>query len=151
MSKKNQESTLALPTVTVFEGIEAVNAQIAKLKHISDSVYKTSGRVAGFSNNIQTELNVTELIKMYSSVKGRANAYNDAAEELLGADASYPVFKLEGNSVEDFKADILLRIDIISHKEKLDELTAIKKEFTELMDKEDRMKLLAKKLQKLTV
>lgn len=151
MSKKDKPtSELALPTTSVFEGIEAVNKQIEKLKHISDSVYKTNGKVPGFSTNLQNETNVSELIKMYSSVAGREAAYNSAALELLGSEATYPVFKLEGATSLDYKADIRLRIDIINNKTRLDELTAIKKEYTELMDKQDRMKLLAKKLEKFT-
>jgi len=148
MSKKDKPtSELALPTTSVFEGIELVNKQIEKLKHISDSVYKTNGKVPGFTKNIQDETNISELIKMYSSVAGREVAYNNAALELLGTEATYPVFKLEGATSADYKTDIRLRIDIINHKTRLDELTAIKKEYTELMDKQDRMKLLAKKLE----
>lgn len=151
MAKKEEVGAgLAVPQVTVLDGIKAVNAQIAKLKHINESVYKTTGRVTGFGNKIQDETSIPELIKMFSSVKGRGKAYDEAAEELLGRDATYPIFKLEGGSVDEFKHDITLRIDIISNKERLDELTAIKKDFTELMDRDDRMQLLVEKMKKFT-
>lgn len=144
MTKK----ALAVVPQDVFEGINIVNKEIDSLKHITDSVYKTNGNIPGFATSIHNESKIDELIKMYSSVAGREVAYNNAAEELLGKEATYPVFKLNGYTSNDFKADIKLRIDIINHKTKLDELQAIKKEFTELMDKQDRMKLLAQRLVK---
>lgn len=141
-----KKTALALPPVDVFEGIEAVNKAIESLKHITDSVYKTSGLIPGFAKNIKDETSIEELIKMYSSVSGRAKAYAEAAEDLLGPDSTYPAFKLNGATVADFKSDIKLRIDILNHKAKYDELVAIKKEYTELMDKQDRMKLLAQRV-----
>lgn len=144
---KQDKSTTALQVNGVLGGIEFVNLKINELKHIQESVYKTNGKVDGFPNNIQTETNVGELIKMYSVVMAKKNFYNEAQKELNISSA--PVFKFNGNSVEDYNADITLRIAIIENKERLDELNTLKKEFTELMDKEDRMQLLQLKLQKL--
>lgn len=140
-TKKAELAIVSVPT-----GIEAVNKKIAQLKEITESVYKTPGRVTSFSNNIKDETNISELIKMFSSVSGRAKAY-DAASEELGL-KTVPVFKVDGGTVAEFAHDIKLRIAIIQNKETLDELNAIKKEYTELMDKEDRMALLAKRLSK---
>lgn len=144
MSTKTK--TTALAVNGVLGGIELVNQRIADLKHIQESVYKTSGKVTGFPGNIQTETNVSELVKLYSSVRARKQSYDASADEL--GIQSLPVFRVDGGTLEDFAHDVKLRIAIIQNKETLDELNAIKKEFTELMDKEDRMALLAKKLEK---
>jgi hypothetical protein len=144
MSNKKDKGVLAL--TGVLGGIDLVNQRIADLKHIQESVYKTTGKISGFANKIQDETNISELIKMYSSVAGRAASYNAAAKDLELT--TVPVFKLEGSTVKEYKHDVQLRIAIIANKETLDELNAIKKEYTELMDKEDRMALLAKRLEK---
>lgn len=145
MSRKAEKAT-TLAIKGVPEGIELVNQRIADLKHITESVYKTTGRVTGFPNKIQDETNIAELVKMFSSVAGRGAAY-EAAQKTLEL-KSVPVFRVDGGTVAEFKHDIQLRIAIIANKETLDELNTIKKEYTELMDKEDRMKLLAKRLEK---
>jgi hypothetical protein len=144
MAGKAKAGVLAL--TGVLGGIELVNQRIADLKHITESVYKTTGRVQGFPNKIQDETSISELIKMYSAVAGRGASYDAAAKDLNLT--TVPVFKLEGGTVKEYKHDVQLRIAIIANKETLDELNTIKKEFTELMDKEDRMALLAKKLEK---
>lgn len=145
MSRKTEKAT-TLAIKGVPEGIELVNQRIADLKHITESVYKTTGRVTGFPNKIQDETKIEELVKMFSSVAGRGAAYK-AAQEALEL-KSVPVFRVDGGTVDEFKHDIQLRIAILANKETLDELNQIKKEYTELMDKEDRMKLLAKRLEK---
>ena len=142
MAKK--DGVLAL--TGVLGGIELVNQRIADLKHIQESVYKTTGKIPGFPNKIQDETSISELVKMYSAIAGRDASYSAAADD-LGL-KTVPVFKIEGSTVKEFKHDVQLRIAIIANKETLDELNSIKKEYTELMDKEDRMALLAKKLEK---
>lgn len=144
MAGKGKTTTLVVKGVP--EGIELVNQRIADLKHITESVYKTTGKVTGFPNKIQDETNIGELVKMFSSVAGREAAYR-AAQEALEL-KTVPLFRVDGGTVAEFKHDIKLRIAIIANKETLDELNQIKKEYTELMDKEDRMKLLAKRLEK---
>jgi len=146
MQEKKEET--GVQTVTsVVSGIEIVNQKIEALKHIQDKVYRTSGKLDGFSNSIETETNVMELIKMFSSVLARKKAY-DESQQILEL-TTVPEFKINGFSLDDYKQDIQLRIAIIENKERLEELTAIKKEYTELMDKDDRMALLTQKLAKL--
>ena len=76
------------------------------------------------------------MIKAFSSIKGRETAYNAAAEE-MNID-TYPVFEVNGASAEDWKNDIMLRIAIITHKEKLDKLTEYKERMTSFMSKEEQ-------------
>ena len=137
-------TTLAVAQVTsVATGIAAVDAKLAQLQHIQDSVYKTSGKLPPFGD-IKTETDLSNLIKALSSVQGREEAYHKAAATLeLG---NYPVFKIEGGTRTEWEADIKLRIQMIQHKSVYDKLVKIKKEYTELMDKEDRMQLLTAEL-----
>lgn len=145
MSKQDKKANeLAIPGVV--QGIELVNVELKKLKSISESVYKTPGRITGFPNSLQNETSISELIKMFSSVQARETAY-DNAQTLLAIDSA-PVFKVDGGTAKEFEHDIKLRIAIIQNKERLDELTAIKDEYTQLMDKEDRKALLDARLRK---
>lgn len=119
----------------VASAINVLDAEIKSLDHISDSKYKTSGNLDGFGD-IKKETNISNLIKAFSSIKGRETAYNAAAEE-MNID-TYPVFEVNGASAEDWKNDIMLRIAIITHKEKLDKLTEYKERMTSFMSKEEQ-------------
>src|SRR5476651_385285 len=90
----------------VPEVLTLLDLEISKLKTISESVYKTSGNLDVFGD-IKAETKVENLIRAFSSVKGRENAYNDAAKDLKLA--SYPQFTVSGGTSADWKQDILLR------------------------------------------
>lgn len=143
MAKKNSNTAVAV--VSVMDGIEVLNSKIDALKHIQESVYKTGGKLAGFNNNIKDEMSIMELIKMGSSVKAREEHYTEYANKMLKL-RTFPVFKLDGYTLEEYTSDITLRIAILENKERLDALNELKKEYTELMDKEDRKAILAAKL-----
>ena len=135
MAKTTQTSTaLATP---VISSIQAVDTALKALKRIEDKVYKTNGLVeGGFNQNLQDETKIETLIKMMGSIAGRAKSYNDAAD-FLGI-KTFPVFKVNGGTVEDFKHDIELRIAIIQNESKLNKLKELKAKYVDLMDKEDK-------------
>lgn len=147
MSKQSASSAVLAVATTVPEAIEVLNKKIADLKHIQDSVYVTSGKIKMSSGelDIKSETSVDVLVTAFSSVQARAEA-KEKAYETLGIN-TYPQVKIDGSTVEEWKKDITLRIQIIEHKETLDKLQGIKKEWEELMDKEDRKALLLKKMQ----
>jgi hypothetical protein len=138
--KATGKETLALTTTTeVPEVIKALQAQIDELKDIETSQWKTSGNLDGFGS-IKEEKKIENLIRAYSSVKGRANAYEDAADDL--GITTYPQFNINGGTVEDWKHDIQLRIAIVNHKEKLDKLKDFKAKAERFLSEEDQKKML---------
>lgn len=147
MSKKNNVVALTAQS-SVPDAINKINQRIAALKHIQDSVYKTSGKItmSGGQKDIKTETSVLALVTAFSSVQARMEAL-EKAYKALGI-SSYPVVKIDGSTVDEWKDDINLRIQIIEQKETLDELNTYKKEWEELMDKEDRKILLLEKMAK---
>lgn len=146
-SEKNQTSALAIQdSSTIADGLAIIQEELKKLKHIQESVYKTSGTIGGFKNKIENESSITELIKMASSIVGRERTYNEAAES-LGL-SQYPVFSCDGGKKDEWLADIKLRIDILQTKERYDELKGYEKDLTDLMDKDDKKRILFKKLEK---
>lgn len=144
MSTKNVKTTvkaeLALTSATdVPSIIGALEAKIKSLEHITESKYKTNGKLTGF-NNIHEETNVGNLIKAFSFVSNKSKAYEAAAEE-MGLD-SFPVFKESDSDADDWKADIMLRIAVINHKETLDKLTGYKEKFSQFLTKENQKEML---------
>lgn len=127
----------------VPEILSALDKEIGKLKTISESVYKTTGNLEGFGD-IKVETKLENLIRAYSSVKGREEAYDKAAKE-LGL-STYPQFSISGGTAADWRQDILLRIDIITHKDKLDKLKDYKDKMSKFLSAEDQRSILMKEM-----
>jgi hypothetical protein len=140
-TESTTESTglTVLDTNNVPSIIGALEAKIKSFGEITDSKYRTSGNLDGFGD-IKKETNVGNLIKAFSSVNGRAKSYVDAAEA-LGL-TTFPAFELNGGSVEDWRKDILLRINLITHKETLDKLNTYKEKFQKFLSEEDQKQML---------
>lgn len=143
-NKVSKGSELVVGT-SIADAVDVIKSKLAELKHIQERVYKTSGALPGFSNRVETETDLTELIKMHSSVIGKAKAYDDSCEALLPGQ-SVPVFKIGGYTKEEWVADIELRIAVIHNEERLNYLKDLKRRYEELMDKEDKKAQLEKEL-----
>lgn len=155
MSSKNKEkvsqgSEIATlgesPIVTAFDKISALQS---RLKHIQESAYRLAKNyiVPGFSVPIQDETKIEELIKMHSITIGRERSYQEAAKDLEVE--TYPVFRSAGATLAEIKDDIKLRIAFIGNKEQLEKLKDLKKRYEELMDKDDKLRILNDELSKL--
>jgi hypothetical protein len=132
---------------SVSEQLLTVTEKLEKLQAIHESVYKTGSNFtpSGFNTSIQNETSIENLIKMASSQIGKERFYEEAAKE-LGL-SQYPVYKDKGYTKDEILSDIKLRIAILTTENKRNELLDIKRGFEELMDKEDKMALLMKKIQ----
>ena len=145
-NKKKNEVALSSNTLSVPAVLERLNAEVAKLKHISDSVYKTSGTLTGFGD-LKNETKIENLVRAFSMVRGKENAYNDAAKELELK--QYPQFTVDGGTAADWKQDILLRINILEHKDKLDKLNAYKEKMSQFLSAEDQKAIVLKEMAEL--
>jgi hypothetical protein len=144
MSKK-QSTALMLNTVP--DSIKTLEEKIAKLKHISESVYITSVIPMGFNKPVKDELDKGTLVKMMASIAAKEDAYNKASDRL--GFKTVPVFKADGHSVSDWEHDIKLRFDVIDNKSRLDELNAIKKELEQMMSDNDRLAMIQDRIKNL--
>ena len=140
---KNEEKGLAKVT-NALDGIELINAQIEALKFIRTTAFKTSGKYEG--RDIKQITDVSELIDVHSSIRARVEAYNQSAQE-LGV-KKYKSKTFDNGTLEDWTADIKLQLQVIEYDATLKELEGFKKEYEELMDKQDRMALLNQKIAK---
>jgi hypothetical protein len=141
MSKeKKGAEIMSLATTTPTSGIlDAINAQLTKLDHITESNYKTSGELEGFGN-IRTEVKIENLIRAWSSVKNREITYVDAAGDL--GKTTFPVFQINGQGAAAWKEDIILRMAIIEHdstKKKLEEFKTRAESYLSEQDKKELM------------
>lgn len=138
------KGTTALAKIDeVPEVLSILDQEIGKLKIISESVYKTSGVLDQFGD-IKQETKVENLIRAYSSVKGREDSYYAAQKDLKVVSA--PVFTVSGGTAADWKQDIMLRIDIITHKDKLDKLNEYKEKMSKFLSAEDQKAMLLKEM-----
>lgn len=143
MSKKGTE--LVITDTFTQDTLAKLDSEFKNLKEIQESVYKTTGKkVPGFTNQVESETSIGQLIMMYSSVSGKEDAYGKAQEEL--GIRSAPQFKLEGYAKADWKADIILRISIMETQDRFNTLSELKKEANALMSNEDRKRILAAKV-----
>lgn len=143
MSKKGAATTAIAKIEDVPQVLSLLDQEIGKLKTISESVYKTTGNLDGFGD-IKAETKLENLIRAFSSVKGREKAYDEAARD-LGL-KTYPQFSVSGGTAADWKQDILLRIDIITHKDKLDKLNEYKDKMSKFLSAEDQKSMLMQEM-----
>lgn len=141
MTKNKNNMSIVKSTPDI---LSLLRSELDGLQAISATQYKTNGKVDGFPNTIETETKIENLIRMWASIKGRANAYTDAQVD-LGIKTA-PQFKLNGSTIEDFKHDIELKIQILTHSERKAELEALVKEAEGFLTKEDQFALFQQKL-----
>ncbi len=134
------ETTTAIAQVSnVPEVLQVLEERIKNLKKIEDQVYKTSGVMEGFGD-LKKETKIENLIRAFSMVRGKHNAYNEAADD-LGL-KSAPQFSWCGGTVEDWKQDIKLRIETINYQDTLNKLKEYKDKMSRFLSEEDQKKML---------
>lgn len=144
MKENKKTNAVALKeTNKIPEMLTVLDGKIAELKTITDSVYKTTGNLEGFGD-IKAETKIENLIRAFSSVNGRKKAYDEAAA-ILGL-TSHPQFTVSGGTVEDWEQDIKLRIEIITHKDKLDKLNEYKEKMSKFLSEEDQKAMLVNEM-----
>lgn len=150
-NKKQNNLQVATLGGTVRDALTALKEELAGLKVISETQYKTGsdGRVAPFPKTIQEETDIATLIQMHSSVNGRSKAYDDSLvrlSEVAGAPISAPVFKVNGATLEAIESDIALRIKVLNIKERKEELEKLLKEAEGFLTEKDKFKMFQARL-----
>lgn len=122
--------------------LEILKNELSQLKAITETQYKTTGNLD--SIDIKTETKVENLVKAYSSIIAKEQAYHSAAKELKLT--TYPAFSVSGGNKEQWKHDIQLRIAVINHSERKAELEALVKEGEQFLTKEDQYQMYLQKV-----
>ena len=124
--------------------IQKIDAQLASLKSMSDTTYKTTGKVDSFSVNLKDAKEVDTIIKMFSAVLGRKEMYDKAQTALEVKTAKQ--FTYNGHTVEEWKADCIFRIAVVTEHETRERLQKAKDKATTLLSDEDKKILAMKEL-----
>ena len=132
-----------------YDTLTVLKQELKGLKAITETQYKTSGVVEGFTVNIQSETKIENLIRMHSSLFGRQEQYNKSQQRIgaaVGGDFSAPLFKVSGHTPEDFESDVVLRIKVLSFEERRKELETLIKEGEGFLTKEDQFRAYQQKV-----
>lgn len=116
--------------------LEAIRKQIADIKGNADEGKRTSGDLPGFGNIFKID-DASELIKAYSSVTGREEAYNRAAKDMNIV--KVPAFKIDGGSAKAWKEDLSWRYNIVTKADQLKKLNEAKAELEKYSTKEHKL------------
>ena len=144
MSKGKKSTAIMLSkNAEVPQVLETLEKKLASLKEIVETPYKTQGNLEGFGD-IKAETKVENLIRAFSSVRGREDAYNKAAKEL--SINTYPAFNISGGDAAAWKSDITLRIAIIEQKTTYDKLNNYKERMAKFLSEEDQKEMLIKEM-----
>lgn len=148
MTKKSKSFEVAITTETPAV-LDLLKQELSNIQAVTESQYKTDGKFQDMPNfNIQTETEVSNLIKAYSVFKFKKQAYEEAAEDLKLA--NFPVFKLNGHCLESIKHDILLRIAVLEHATRKAELEALIKEGEKFLTEKDQYQMYLNKVKSFT-
>ncbi len=140
---KTATLAVAISSGNIPEVLQALETKMKEYEFIQDSKWKTSGTIESF--NIKTETKIENLIKCLSICIAKETAYDKAAEA-MGL-SEYPAFNIGGASVEDVKADVLLRKAIIEQKETMDKLASFKEKAAKFMSEADQKALFFKEME----
>jgi len=110
--------------------------KLKQLKGDDDTPSGTNGELEGFGNLFQEE-SPSRLIKAYSAVTSREEAYKKAVKDMKISGA--PKFVIAGFSSTAWKKDILNRYNVVTKAEEIAKLTAIKAKLSKYQTEEQQL------------
>ncbi len=144
-------TTLPAEKTRLFTGIEAIKEELSKIETLTSSPWTTSGNFRwnpGYLGNdpinIHKSKSIGALLSIDAYIRVKHEEYVKSAE--MRNLKSYPVFTWLEYTYNQWKHDLDIRIAVISQKDRVDQLTADKKELEQFLDKEDRMSILLDKM-----
>jgi hypothetical protein len=138
---KTEQGLTTLDQFQVPDIITQLDNQIKKIGNIETSSYRTNMILSDFGNlNLKEVKNLEDLVKAHSYIRGKALRYNESLEE-LGIQGTAKPFTEDGYSLEEWTQDILLQVNILTHKERLIELKKLKKEAEQFISAEDKKRM----------
>lgn len=140
MSKEKSNSENLPATITrsnLPDFLAEVEKKIKEIKSGLPDAPKTKGELKGYGK-ISDIKSVSQLTRAAASVILRAEYYAKAAQE-IGTDLKKYPNKIDGHSVNSWLEDIKGRVVILSNKDQLDKLNAIKAKLEANLSAEDKL------------
>lgn len=143
--KENEKTQLPAVPVTdqVPDLLLRIREEIRQIQNPTGRKPDLSGKIEG--NDINEMTDITELVRLRTSVNLSASAFNKELENLKN-DPQFQIIKLpetwehEGGTAEEWCAYIDSRILEVSKSERLAKLKAAEKEFSKFETKEQQIK-----------
>lgn len=151
MAQKKVSSELALSsTFNAGEVVMSLTQKINELEHIEKPPV-TSGQLTinGNSFVISKAEKTEELIAAYGWIKRTKEAYDEAAQE-LGV-KQYPEKQFNGYTIDQWKKDIVLRIEFLNKHNTLEKLKELKTKAESFITQEDKKALFMQELENFVV
>ena len=149
MSNDKKTTALAVNGIDLKDTISILaklDEQLSQLKKIEETPYKAGTNLEGFGD-VRVEQKIENLGRAFSMVRGKNDAYVNAMEEL--GETEYPVFTISGGTVEDWKHDIKLRLQITKQEVRSKALKEAKDKISKFMSEEEQKKSILMELGKL--
>lgn len=149
-ANQNLAVALSQDTTGVVDALGLLKKELAGLDAIAETPYKTTGtKVEGFSQTVEDTNDIPTLVKMFSSIDGRANAYDASVGKLatmVGGSFSAPSFKIGGHAPQAYFDDIALKIRVTQIENRRKELTDLVAEAKNFLSEKDKWSLFQKKM-----
>ena len=128
--KQSSESTAVATAQTFTQAdipslLARVNAQIKELTKADNSTPAILDALPGFGP-IGGMKDVSTLLQACSSIQGRLDGYNAAADKYLSSNTKAPVFKLNGHTAKEWLDVIQIKLSEVVHAKELAKLNAVK-------------------------
>ena len=143
---KVQKNELALgDQFNAISAMDMLRQELKQLKSVTECPFKTSNGFSVSGITLQTETNISQLLKLGSEATRRERDYIEYCTA-MGL-PEFPAYSISGNTVEQINHDIKLKMDVINYSERKTELEALLKEAESFMSAQDKQQLFFAKLQ----
>jgi hypothetical protein len=102
-----------------------VNAQIKELSKGDKSTPTITVGLPGFGI-VGDMKDVATILQAFSSVEGKLNGYNAAADKYLSSTTKVPVFRLNGHTAKEWLDVLQVKLSEVVHAKELAKLNAVK-------------------------
>lgn len=131
----------------LYTTLETLKVQLKAVKKGTEGPLKTHGQfrfnpsttAPNAVTDIKTSRNLEELIMIHSFLEQKKFGYEESAKK-LGL-VSFPVFRWQGHSFEDWENDLKIRAAIVSQHTLQAELDRDIKELEKFLSESDRLKM----------
>lgn len=146
-------TTSSTPAVRtqLHEALQTIETRLSAMKKITEGQMRTNGN---FKFNPQSQqaptipidkvTDLSLLISIHAFLTTKKKEYEESAK-LLDL-SSFPVFKWQHHSYEDWDNDIRIRVAVVSHHTEKQKLHEAKEKLSRFLTEEDQMQLTLKEL-----
>lgn len=153
MRNKTNETGLTVGNATLQGALGAIETRLKDLNNVAGGNYQTNGAFKFTPNGTMSSVDihkctdVQQLLTIHSFLKQKADSYNGSGTFFNLK--QFPVFKWCGYTMEQWEADLKIRVALTTQKDETDALNAAKAQLSAFLTKEDQMHMVLQNLSSL--